>query len=636
MTATSTHDALHRPLRLWPGVSIAIAVVFTRFVLPPLAPDTMLFAVIAGAAGGLAIALWWLLFSRAPWLERIGVLVLAVAAIAAISQFVHRSVDNGMMGMMLPMFALTIMPPALVAWVALTQRLDRRSRYLACAATMLLVCGGFLAIRTDGVTGAGTSQLAWRWSDTAEERLLARVAEEAPAAAAPAAPPASVAAPATPAALPPAPTTDPAKVAPSATLDKAPAAAVTAPAPSAAAATTPAAPVASRVRNDWPGFRGPRRDAVVRGTHIDLDWTASPPTELWRRPIGPGWSSFAVRGDLLYTQEQRGDEEVVAAYRVTTGEPVWQHRDPVRFWESNGGAGPRGTPTLHDDRVYTFGATGILNVLDAATGNVVWSRDVASDAKRRVPDWGFASSPLIVDDTVIVAAAGTLAAYDRATGERRWLGPSYGGSYSSPHRATIDGVPQILLLGGPGAISVAPADGTVLWKYEWEPGAIVQPAVMADGNVVVNAIAGTGGMGTRRLALTHDAAGWQVEERWSSNGLKPYFNDFVLHDGHAFGFDGSILACITLDDGTRRWKGGRYGNGQLILLADQNVLLVLSEDGELVLVSATADKFTELAKVPALNGKTWNHPALAGDILLVRNGEEMAAFRLPVTQTSTR
>jgi outer membrane protein assembly factor BamB len=371
----------------------------------------------------------------------------------------------------------------------------------------------------------------------------------------------------------------------------------------------------------------------VRGVTIATDWSASPPVEMWRRAVGPGWSSFAVSGDLLYTQEQRGDDEIVACYRVSTGEPVWRHRDGVRFWESNGGAGPRATPTLHDGRVYAFGATGILNALDAATGTVVWSRDVASDTGRRVPDWGFASSPLVVDDVVIVAAAGTLAGYDIATGNPRWKGPSYGGSYSSPHRATIDGVLQVVLLGGPGAISVAPDTGVVLWEHKWGPGPIVQPALMPDGDILVNGQAMTGG--ARHAPPASHPRRRRVESGRAVdvNGAQAVLQRLRRAQGHAYGFDGNILASISLEDGARRWKGGRYGNGQMILLAEQDLLLVLSEEGEIALVSATPDKYTEVARFPVLDAKTWNHPVVVGDVLLVRNGEEMAAFRMPAAAT---
>jgi hypothetical protein len=193
---------------------------------------------------------------------------------------------------------------------------------------------------------------------------------------------------------------------------------------------------------------------------------------------------------------------------------------------------------------------------------------------------------------------------------------------------TIDGIAQILLLSPPGAISVTPADGALLWEHSWEGGAIVQPALTADGDVLINAISMTGGIGIRRIAVAHGPGGWTVEQRWTSHGLKPYFNDFVVHKGHAFGFDGSILACIDLEDGKRKWKGGRYGNGQLVLLPDQDLLLVLSEEGELALVGATPDQFTEIARFPVIEGKTWNHPVLVGDVLLVRNGQEIVAFRL--------
>ncbi|MET0212855.1 MAG: PQQ-binding-like beta-propeller repeat protein, partial [Vicinamibacterales bacterium] len=438
----------------------------------------------------------------------------------------------------------------------------------------------------------------WRWTKTPEEQLLAQSAGE-------------------PTVATPAPV--------AAEIPKEPLPAT----PDAPASTETPAPAAQVRRAEWPGFRGPERDGVIRGgVQIATDWSQSPPVQLWRRAIGPGWSSFAVSGNLLSTQEQRGGDEVVSCYRTTTGEPVWRHRDATRFWESNGGAGPRGTPTLSNGRVYTFGGTGILNVLDAISGAVVWSRNAASDVNAKTPMWGFSSSPLVVGDVVIVAAGGTLAAYDVATGAPRWTGGGGGLSYSSPHLVTIDGVEQVVFMSGPGTTSVAPATGKVLWEYAWSGGAIVQPAVTADGDILVNTISMNGGVGLRRISIAHDS-GWTASERWTSNGLKPYFNDFVVHNGHAYGFDGNILSCIDLQDGIRKWKGGRYGNGQLLLLADQDLLLVLSEEGDLALVKAASDQFTEVGRLPqALDGKTWNHPVVVRDVLLVRNDHEMAAFRL--------
>ncbi len=439
-------------------------------------------------------------------------------------------------------------------------------------ATILLACGVWTLARSDGITGDGAAELAWRWAETAEERLMARADDE-------------------PTAL-------------------------------------PWTPAATETAAEWPGFRGPDRDGVVAGVRIETDWDSSPPVELWRRPIGPAISSFAVLGDLLYTQEQRGDDEVVASYRVTSGAPVWRHRDRARFWDSHAGPGPHSTPTISGGRVYTFGPTGIVNALDARDGAVVWSRNAASDTDTEVPYWGFSSSPAVVNDVVIIAVAGVLVAYDLATGDLRWVGPAGGLGHSSPHPLTIDGVAQLLLLSQAGATSVAAGDGKVLWEHPWPGFPIVQPAMTADGDVLISVTGDIGGLGIRRLAVARGHGGWTVEERWTSTRLKPHFSDYVVHDGHAFGFDGSILACIDLEDGVRRWKGGRYGHGQLVLLPDQDLLLVLSEEGELALVGATPGQYTELARFPALDGKSWNHPVLVGDVLLVRNRQEMVAFRL--------
>jgi outer membrane protein assembly factor BamB len=614
MTIAQTHPPTSEtPLRLWPGVLFLIVQWLLWFVLPLVAPERGFVALIGGAVCALAIAVWWIFFSRAPWSERAGAIVLIVVAVVATKRVVHESIAGAGMGMLIYISSIPYLSLALVAWAMIADRLSGGARRAALVAGVLLACAPWTLLRTAGVGGGG-SEFHWRWTPTPEQRLLARANDE----------PTPL-----PASTPPVetPKESPTPKAESTPLDSARGT------PAAAASATPAktervARAVSDTPAEWPGFRGGNRDGIVRGVRIETDWAKSPPVQMWRRPIGPAWSSFAVHGDLLYTQEQRGDDEIVACYRVSTGQPVWRHRDAVRFWESNGGAGPRATPTLSNGRVFAFGATGILNALDANNGAALWSRNVATDTGRKVPDWGFSSSPLVMDDIVIVAAAGTLAAYDAASGNRRWVGPAHGGSYSSPHLVTIDGIPQVVLLEGSGALSVSPANGAVLWEHAWEGGAIVQPAMIADGDIIINAIAMTGGLGTRRIAVAHGSGGWTVEERWTSTGLKPYFNDFVIHKGYAFGFDGSILACIDLKDGTRKWKGGRYGNGQLVLLPEQDLLLVLSEEGELVLVGATPDQFRELARVPALNGKTWNHPVLVRDVLLVRNGEEMAAFRL--------
>jgi outer membrane protein assembly factor BamB len=627
MTNAQTNELTPRkPLRLWPGVVAAVLMCVIRFVVPIALPEAGGYGVIGSAFGALAIVVWWVCFSRAPWSERLGAVILMIVALFVTSRLVHESIAGAGMGMLLYIMAFPVQTLALVAWAVASRHLSGGPRRASMVATIVLASGIFALVRTGGITNDLIgSDFHWRWTPTPEDRLLAHAADE------PATPSLARAAVATP---PAAAETSKEAAAPSKELPVAKAGDEPAalPATQSTARNKPATLAAVETGADWPGFRGPGRDSIVRGVRIETDWSKSPPLALWRRPIGPGWSSFAVRDDLLYTQEQRGQDEIVACYRVSTGEPVWKHRDPVRFWESNGGAGPRATPTLSHGRVYTFGATGILNALDAVSGAVVWSRNAASDTHTKVPGWGFTSSPLVVDNVVIVATSGTLAAYDLATGHPRWVGPHRGGSYSSPQLATIDGVAQVLLLSAPGAVSVAPADGALLWEYTWEGGAIVQPALTSDGGVLISALAMTGGMGTRRIAVAHGAGGWTVQERWTSNGLKPYFNDFVVHKGHAFGFDGNILACIDLEDGTRKWKGGRYGNGQLVLLADQDLLLVLSEDGELALVAAASDRFTELARFPAIEGKTWNHPVLVGDILLVRNGQEMAAFRLSLAK----
>ena len=280
-----------------------------------------------------------------------GAIVLMIVAVAATSRLLHPSIAASGQGVLFFFKTIPVLCLAFVVWAVATRHLADIPRRATMVATILFACLGWTLLRSDGITGDAALELEWRWAKTAEQRLLAQMDAG--------------------------PTADPA--------------------------------VLARARHrgtteaEWPGFRGPGRDGVVPGVSIDTDWSRSRPVELWRRPIGPGISSFAVHGDRLYTQEQRGDHEAVTCYHATTGEPVWRHLDATRFWDSHVGAGPHSTPTLSDGRVYTFGATGLLNALDAGDGTVVWSRNVASDIDRKVPYWGFSSSPLVVDDLIIVS-----------------------------------------------------------------------------------------------------------------------------------------------------------------------------------------------------------------------------------------
>ncbi|MCI0617125.1 PQQ-binding-like beta-propeller repeat protein, partial [bacterium] len=329
----------------------------------------------AGVACGILLVIWWLFFSRAAWSERIGAILLMVAALFITRYIVHVSIRGGAMGFLLFIYAIPAICLAFVVWAVVTRNLSTRMRRVTMVGSIVFACGIFTLIRTNGLTSEAGSDLEWRWSKTAEERLLAQQNEKEETVA----PEPSIKTPEQ---------TQPSQTEPAATQTQEQQTQIAEAKPEPAAVPK----VEEQIKPIWPGFRGPNRDSVVRGVRINTDWSSSPPKELWRRQIGPGWSSFAVAGNLIYTQEQRGDDEMVSCYRLTTGKPVWKHKDSQRFYESNAGAGPRGTPTFSNGRIYSFGATGILNALNAKDGSVVWSRNVSKDAKRKVPGWGFSSS----------------------------------------------------------------------------------------------------------------------------------------------------------------------------------------------------------------------------------------------------
>ena len=404
----------------------------------------------------------------------------------------------------------------------------------------------------------------------------------------------------------------------------------------AASATESAIPtspdVSSGHRDDaaWTDFRGPRRDGRYTGPAIRRDWPADGFEPLWSQPIGGGYASFAVAGGQAFTIEQRRDLEVVAAYDVDSGAERWTHAWPAHFQEMMGGPGPRATPTWHDGRVYALGATGRLVCLDAATGEVVWARNILADGAASNLPWAMSGAPLVVDDLVIVQPGGrdgwSVAAYDRLTGEVVWHGLDDVQSYTSPMLVTLGGVRQVLVVTAARAVGLRPEDGSLLWEYPWTVPTVpnvAQPLVVGAARLFLSA---SYGKGAALVELTPDGDRFTAATVWETHRMRNRFSSSVLVDGYIYGLDNAILACLDAATGALMWKGGRYGSGQLLAAGDH--LVVLSERGDLVLVRATPERHEEVARFHALDGKTWNVPALAGGRLLVRNARQMAAFDL--------
>jgi outer membrane protein assembly factor BamB len=569
---------LTRPRHLWPPV--VMLALFWAFYFANDQLDMSMFARFMSRLGAHALLLagffaWWLSRRQLSWGERLqAVLVCAVGTIIVLTV-----ADPSVNGWTMFLGALAPMVTAWTAALFFTRNSSSAIRRAAVGLSILLVLGAFTLLRWDGIDGAQHGEYSWRWQPTSEALFLAAHKATAPEA----------------------------------------------PAELAAWTLQP---------EDVPGFRGANRDAILDGTRLELDWNSHAPQQAWRQRLGPAWSSLIVVDGHVVTQEQRDEEEVVACYDATSGKEIWVHADPVRFFEGLSGAGPRGTPTFADGRIYALGGKGHLDCLDAATGKLVWSHDLVEEAAAVVPMWGFAVSPLVTGGKVIVFAPGSaekpsagLVAFDATSGDELWRAAGGGDTYSSPQLVELAGVPQVLMHDNNGLRAYSPDDGKLLWEVKGTGSMsmpMLQPQAVGPGELLVLLEPGL-----TLLDVDHADGQWSTKERWISNRIKPGFNDVVTHRGKIYGLDDGILCALDLDTGERLWKKGRYGHGQLILLADQDALLVQGARGEVLAVDVSGEEPAELGKFDAIEGKTWNHPALVGNRLYVRNGEEIACYELP-------
>jgi hypothetical protein len=579
-----------QPWRIWIPLLLLPLMVVARFV-PDMVPDPpaniWMVSAFGPVAVSLAILLWLLLASRARWWERLLGVVCIVLLLVSFAVLGDVSFQGP------PFMVMTI--PLTVGGFGLGAiafgRLLSTSR-LSYALAIAVLCGGVCTLlKTDGAWGNFQFGLSWRWQETAEDRMLARLAQAQHSHA------------------------EPVKNEP---IDDAGAVAFLEPV--------------------WPHLRGPKFDSVEYGLQFSDDWKAHPPKELWRIAVGPAWSSFAVAGSFLLTQEQRGESEVVACYDADTGKEVWTHEEPGRFFDSLGGLGPRATPTIHGGFVYALQADGKLLKLNPKSGKEIWKVNLCDAAKIKPPMWGFSSSPLVYDGKVIVFAGseqgqeGRIFAFDDNSSAEAWSSPAGRLSYASVQTIDVLGKTYLALLSELGLHFYQPDSGDVVLDYEWKHGGYraLQPQVV-DGDKI---ILPTGpGSGTRLVQASLKDGKLALKKVWTSLDMKADFNDLLVHKGFIYGFDNNIFSCISLVDGKRQWKGGRYDKGQALLLADSDLILVVSEKGDLVLLRATPDKLQQLAKIPAMKGKTWNHPVVVGNRLYVRNAEEAVCYQLATIES---
>ncbi len=572
----SNANPILKTLRWWPAALLVIAMVLLRKL-----PDTMeapslpvfMLGFMGPAALAILVMLWWVVASRATWKEKL----IGLGAVAIIG-FVAASLCHfTLQGMSVVIF---VIPVGIAAFaLPLILLANRPSLRLPVAILGAVIGFGYWdLLQSGGVSGKFVADFSWRWEATPEESYLKSLANKSPA---------------------------------------------------KSMKTNDA--VVTLASSVWPSFRGASRDGKLVGVSLNEDWANIPPKRIWKSKIGPGWSSFSVAGNRLFTQEQRGEKEAVVCLDANSGATIWEYEYASRFWESVAGAGPRATPTIADEGLFSLGANGILTCLNASTGAKIWERDIQVDSKRKPPMWGFASSPLVTDGVVIVHAGGAddkgLLAYDAKTGESRWSTASGDHSYSSAQVASFDSVQGVLMETNAGLQFINAKDGSKIWQFD-SPSQnyrTLQPLVLGNSVLLANSL----GEGTKRLSVTRNGDQWSVKEEWASRSMKPDFNDFVEHQGYLYGFDGNIFACIDVATGEKKWKKGRYGNGQVLLLCDAGQMLVTSEEGDLVLLKADSEKMVELAKYRAIEGKTWNHSVFVGNRIFIRNAEEAACYELP-------
>ena len=569
-------------LRLWPAwlIALAQAVALKLTVTSSIQNTTRFLIMMVGPlVAGILFSGWLLFASRLRLKEKLGLAAASmlfpwIAVLISVPEQALQT-TQWIYGVPIAIFMLT---GALTCWH------QSPKRTLIAVVMLGIGWGSFAFLRNEGFDGEYYPGFAWRWSTRHEETLPPLIATS--------------------------------HSVPGITL------------PQSAENSTPA----RDLPQPWPQFRGSEGNGAVEDDLVGLDWTTNSPKEIWRIPIGLGWSSFASSAGRLFTQEQRGEKEYITCYSSLDGRLIWSHSDESRFSEVVSGAGPRSTPSVAGDSIYALGGTGVLTCLHAADGALVWQRNLVSEMGAPVPMWGFSGSPVILGDKLVIyaGAAGDdgLIAFDASTGQKVWGFPSTDMNYTTARPMTLAGQTCLIFCNGRGVHALTPETGEPLWSFRpemWKGPGMVDPQQISPSALIV---ALGDGIGMARLEVTKEHDHWSVSEVWSTTRLRPSFNDSVVLGGFIYGFNQAIFTCIDASTGERSWQGGRYGFGQAVLLKNSARIIVAAENGDVALLEASAKRLNEIARIPVLNDKTWNHPIVVDNRLFLRNGKVAVCLQL--------
>jgi outer membrane protein assembly factor BamB len=380
---------------------------------------------------------------------------------------------------------------------------------------------------------------------------------------------------------------------------------------------------------DWPQWRGPHQDGVSRETGLLTSWPKEGLKQLWQAKSSVGYSSLAVAGGRAYSLLQDGQEETVVCWNAETGEELWRSKYACEYKNSQG-SGPRSTPTVDGDRVYTVGATGILHCLKNENGQKLWSHDLASEFSGIVPTWGVSFSPLVEGDLVLTNPGGpngnSIVAFHKISGDVVWKCLDDPPAYSSPVAATIHGTRQILSFTYNGLVSVSPQDGALLWRYPWDTrfGANIATSIVVANYVFISSGYDKGCALLEISASPHGSL--LARPVYEHNRMRNHFSTSVYHQEHLYGFDDMTLVCMDFRTGKVLWKKKDFKKGSL-LVADGR-LIILGESGNLALAEATPEEYREISSFPFSTKKCWTVPVVANGRLYVRDEEKIVCYDL--------